>query len=390
VELPLFGQLKKSELRLGATLAAVVATRMLGLFLVLPVLMLLAADLPGYSPLAAGLALGVYGLSQAVLQQPFGRWSDRWGRRRVILAGLAMFVAGSVVAALATGMWQLIAGRALQGCGAIAGVTLAFAADHTEATRRPIVMAMIGMGIGAAFLLSIMVSVPLASVVGLSGLFWVTALLGVGGMLLALKTPGAKPEITDVPQQGGENSSIAYLCASIFLLHAMMTTLFVVLPGLLVGAYGLALQQHWKLYVPTMLGSAILVFPLLRKISQHRAESNLMPWAFALLSVPFALFSGHPALWLLGLAAALYFLAFNLLEAIMPSMVSRKSGMSGRGRLMGRFTTFQFLGAFAGGTLGGAALQGAGPQKTMLAAALVCIAWAWVSRLALRGADASR
>lgn len=363
---------------------------MLGLFLVLPVLVLLASEMPGYTPIAAGLALGVYGLSQAVLQQPFGRWSDRWGRRPVILVGLALFVAGSVVAAMAEQMWVLIAGRALQGCGAIAGVTLAFAADHTQAERRPVIMAMIGMGIGAAFLVSIMISVPLASLFGLSGLFWLTAGLGLGGMALAMGTPAPTARRADVRQAGGTKAGIGYLCASVFLLHALMTSLFVVLPGLLLGRYGLPLSAHWKIYVPTMLASVMLVFPLLRWLSRKQAEASAMAWAFALLSLPFAVFSRDPSLWVLALAAVLYFLAFNLLEAVMPSLVSRKSGAVGRGRLMGRFTTFQFLGAFAGGLLGGVALQTLSAQGTMLAAALVCIAWAWVSTVVHRRARASQ
>ncbi|HSM68484.1 MAG TPA: MFS transporter [Xanthomonadales bacterium] len=379
--------MERTELKLGVTLAAVIATRMLGLFLVLPVLVLLAADLPGYTPLAAGLAIGVYGLTQALLQQPFGRLSDRWGRRRIILLGLALFVAGSVLAALADGMVWLIAGRALQGCGAIAGVTLAFAADHTGAARRSTIMAMIGMGIGAAFLVSIMVSVPLASLVGLRGLFWVTAGLGVLGMALVMGTPGGRPAVSVNLQESEQDSGIAYLCASVFLLHAMMTTLFVVLPGMLLEVHALQLPQHWKVYVPTMLVSVLLVFPLIRWASLKQAEQSLMPWAFALLSVPFALFSTELSLLALGLAVVAYFLAFNLLEAVMPSLVSRRASPAGRGRKMGRFATFQFLGAFAGGILGGGLMQAAGPEATMLAAALVCIAWAFVSRIVLKAGN---
>jgi MFS family permease len=380
----LFRDLEKSELKLGLRLAGVVATRMLGLFLVLPVLVLLAADLPGYTPAMAGLALGVYGLTQATLQQPFGRLSDRWGRRQVILLGLALFVAGSVVAALAEQMWVLIAGRALQGCGAIAGVALAFAADHTHPDRRPVVMALIGMGIGAAFLVSIMVSVPLASVFGLPGLFWVTAGLGLLGMVLVLGMPGGAPDVSDLRQPAGEQSPIAYLCASVFLLHVLMTALFVILPGQLLRTYGMPLPVHWQIYVPTMVASVALVFPLLRMAARRSAEYALMPWAFAVLSVPFALLSAGPSMWVLVVAMIAYFLAFNLLEATMPSLVSRKSGVSGRGRMMGRFTTFQFLGAFAGGSAGGIALQAVGPEATLLSAALVCMAWAWVSRLVLK------
>jgi len=177
----LFGQLNSAELRTGLTLTGVIAFRMLGLFMILPVFMLLAQDMPGFSPAKAGLAVGIYGLTQAALQQPFGKLSDYFGRRPVMIAGLAVFALGGALAAMADSMGMLIAGRALQGCGAIAGVALAFAADHTRPKNRSVIMAIIGMGIGASFLLSMMIAVPLSTLLGLSGLFWLTALLGVWG-----------------------------------------------------------------------------------------------------------------------------------------------------------------------------------------------------------------
>ena len=179
-----FASLHSTELKLGLKLAGILALRMLGLFLVLPVFMVLASEVPGYTPALAGLAIGIYGLTQAVLQQPVGWLSDHWGRRRVMLLGLGVFAAGGVVAAMAPSMLWLIIGRGLQGCGAIAGVALAFAADHTRPEKRSLIMAMIGMGIGASFLLSIILSVPLASLLGLQGLFWFTAALGLLGMVL--------------------------------------------------------------------------------------------------------------------------------------------------------------------------------------------------------------
>jgi MFS family permease len=383
-----FRQLESGELRLALTLAAVIGTRMLGLFLILPVFMLLATEVPGYTPALAGLAIGIYGLTQALLQQPFGHLSDHWGRRRVILLGLSLFIMGSVFAALAETMWALIAGRALQGCGAIAGVTLAFAADHTHPDRRPTAMALIGMAIGSAFLISIMVSVPLASVVGLSGLFWITCGLGVLGVLLVLKAPSGPPIASQNLQVSQAPSGIWTFCFSVFLLHALMTLLFVVLPGLLVERQSMELAQHWKIYVPTMLVSAILVFPLLRVIAARNIDRHLLPWGFVGLAIPFALFYRDLSMPVLMATAVLYFIAFNLLEALMPSMVSRLYTESGRGRKMGLYTTFQFLGAFAGGVAGGWLLQVVGAELTMLYTAIVCMAWAWVSRILLRGQNA--
>lgn len=379
----LFNQLNSTELRLALTLSAVVGMRMLGLFLILPVFMLLAVDMPGYTPAMAGMAIGVYGLTQALLQQPFGHLSDHWGRRKVILLGLGLFIAGSVVAAMAGSMQALIAGRALQGCGAVAGVTLAFAADHTRPGQRATVMAMIGMGIGAAFLLSIMSSVPLATALGLQGLFWLTGLLGVAGIVLVLRAPGGRPERVEVLRDSGTPEGIWPLCISVFLLHALMTLLFVVLPGLLVERQSLELAQHWKVYVPTMLVSALLVFPLLRMLGGRGKEQSMLPWGFLALGIPFLFFNQELGWFVLVMAATLYFAAFNLLEAVMPTMVSHLSPEAGRGRKMGLYTTFQFLGAFAGGAAGGWLLQLAGPDRTLFIAALLSAAWAGASRVLL-------
>ncbi len=183
---------KSRELRYAATLSGVITFRMLGLFLILPVFMILAQGIPGFTPQAAGLAVGIYGLTQAILQQPFGWLSDRWGRRPVLLLGLALFALGGVVAALAESMPWLIAGRALQGCGAIAGVAMALAADLTRPERRPVIMAIIGIGIGGAFLLSMGLSVPLATLLGLRGLFWLTVVFAIAGMVLVMTLPGQR------------------------------------------------------------------------------------------------------------------------------------------------------------------------------------------------------
>jgi MFS family permease len=379
-----FAALESSELRLGIKLAGVLALRMLGLFLVLPVFMVLAAEVPGYTPALAGLAIGIYGLTQAVLQQPFGRLSDHWGRRQVMLAGLAVFSAGGVVAALAPTMAWLIAGRALQGCGAIAGVTLAFAADQTHPDRRSVVMAMIGMGIGASFLLSIILSVPLAALLGLRGLFWLTSGLGVLGMLMLINAPAGRPSHDAVPaatrssevlHETAGTGSIWPLAISVFFLHALMTLFFVILPGNLIQRYGLQLPQHWLIYVPTMLASAVLVFPMLRGLAARSREHSALPWAFVGLGTALALFALPVPLLALFAGATLFFLAFNLLEASMPALVSHLTSAAGRGRKMGVYTTFQFLGAFAGGALGGWLLDQAGASITLWLAAAAALAW---------------
>ncbi len=383
----MFGQLDSIELRTGLTLAGVIAFRMLGLFMILPVFMLLAADMPGFSPAKAGLAIGIYGLTQAILQQPFGKLSDRFGRRPVMLAGLALFAVGGVVAAMADSMEVLIAGRALQGCGAIAGVALAFAADHTRVQNRSVIMAMIGMGIGASFLLSMMISVPLSTLLGLNGLFWLTAVLGVMGMLLVLTLPAARETKEEVLQESGGSTTVWLFALSVFLLHAVMTLLFVVLPGMLVSQFGFELEYHWRIYVPSMLGSIILVFPLLRRISARKQEKRAMPLAFLVLGGALGLMSLGESLAAMMVFALVFFLAFNLLEAAMPSVVSQLTGSSGRGRKMGLYTTFQFLGAFTGGLGGGWLLGYSGDVVTLSVAGLFCSLWAVTMLLWLRSID---
>jgi MFS family permease len=386
----LFGQLDSVELRTGITLTGVIAFRMLGLFMILPVFMLLAADMPGFTPAKAGLAVGVYGLTQAVLQQPFGKLSDRFGRRPIMLIGLALFAAGGVIAALAGSIEMVIAGRALQGCGAIAGVALAFAADHTRVQNRSVIMAIIGMGIGASFLLSMMISVPLSTLLGLTGLFWLTAVLGVMGMLLVISLPPEHIIKEEDLQEPGRSSTIWLFALSVFLLHAVMTLLFVVLPGMLVNQFGFELEYHWRIYVPSMLGSVILVFPLLRRITAKKQEKRAMPLAFLVLGLAMGLMSIGQSLAAMMVFALAFFLAFNLLEAAMPSVVSQLSGTAGRGRKMGLYTTFQFLGAFAGGLGGGWMLGSSGEVVTLSVAGLFCTTWAVAMLLWLRYTDKER
>jgi len=248
-------------------------------------------------------------------------------------------------------------------------------------------MAIIGMGIGASFLLSMMISVPLSTLLGLSGLFWLTAVLGVLGMLLVFSLPAATVVEEDVLQESGHSATIWPFAVSVCLLHAVMTLLFVVLPGMLVSQFSFELEYHWRIYVPSMLGSVIFVFPLLRRISSRKQEYKALPLAFLTLGLVLGLMSLGGSLATMMLFALVFFLAFNLLEAAMPSMVSQLTGTSGRGRKMGLYTTFQFLGAFFGGLGGGWLLGLSGDVVTLSVAGSLCALWAVGMLLWLKPGD---
>ena len=359
------------ELRYAATLSGVITLRMLGLFLILPVFMILAQGMQGFTPQAAGIAVGIYGLTQAILQQPFGWLSDHWGRKPVLLIGLALFALGGVVAAMADTMVMLIAGRALQGCGAIAGVAMALAADLTRPERRPVIMAIIGIGIGGAFLLSMGLSVPLATLLGLQGLFWLTVVFAIMGMGLVLTIPGTSlfRSKSRCSEGAFDMRPVWLLAVSVFLLHSAMTLLFVSLPPMLVNEFGFSLTEHWKIYVPAMTGSILLMLPVLRKVGSSRSEGRMLPWAFFILATRCRHPAGECKPCRTGRFAGGLFSGFNLLEAAMPSLLSRITGSRGRGRRLGIYSTFQFLGAFFGGVGGGWLLGSYGSEVALQVAA---------------------
>jgi predicted MFS family arabinose efflux permease len=259
---------------------------------------------------------------------------------------------------------------------------MALAADVTRPQRRPLIMAVIGMGIGGSFLASMALSVPLAMLLGLGGLFWLTVAFALAGVALVLTVPRSPPRVVEALEAAqGSLLPVWILSLSVFLLHSVMTLLFVTLPPMLVEDFGLSLSAHWKLYVPTMFLSVLIMLPVLRRVGANLSEHRLLPWAFIALAGSLGLLPLGAEWPVLGALITVYFLGFNLLEAGMPALLSRITGSRGRGRRMGLYSTFQFLGAFCGGVAGGALLGGVGSAAALAGAGAVCLTWGALLRL---------
>ncbi len=372
------------EKRTAVSLASIFAFRMLGLFMLMPVLAIYGDNLTGFSPLWIGLAIGAYGLTQALLQIPMGWLSDKYGRKRVIVAGLLVFALGSVVAALAESVYMLTLGRALQGMGAIAAAVLALAADLSRDEQRPKVMAVIGMCIGLSFALAMLLGPMIAASFGVSGIFWLTAVLAVVGILIVLTvvptavnrapkgdTTAALADIKNLIR----NSQLARLDIGVMLLHLTLTTVFVALPGQLI-TDGLAATEHWKLYIPVLLLGFVFMVPIMIIAIKKQKEKQAFVGSIALIvaSLMTMTLFAHSS-WAIALCMLGYFIAFNYLEATMPAMISRMSPPHQKGSAMGVFSSSQFFGAFLGGILGGFIAEVDSAQAVFAAAALVGVIW---------------
>lgn len=350
------------ERRTVSTLALIYALRMFGLFMVLPVLVIFASDYEGATATLVGVAIGAYGLTQALLQLPFGVWSDRIGRKPVILIGLTIFTLGSALAASADSIWMLIAGRALQGAGAIASTLMALMTDLTQEENRTKAMASIGASIGLSFTLAMVVGPAMASWMGLSGLFALTAIFSVAAMILlviAVPTPKQQVRSRDARafyHQLGDvvkDGQILRLSFGIFALHAILVACFVAVPVMLLTA-GLAQEAHWQVYLPVMLVSFLCMVPFIIIGEKQQKMKQVLLVAVSLLGVSLVWIAAFGQQ-LFGLVAGLwlFFLAFNILEASLPSLISKFAPAGFKGSAMGLYSTSQFLGAFVGGMFGG-------------------------------------
>lgn len=373
--------LTRSERKAAFSLAGIFAFRMIGLFMLLPVMATYGQALNGYSPQTVGLAIGVYGLVQGVLMIPLGKLSDRYGRKPVMLVGLTVFAIGAVVAALSTHIYGVIAGRALQGAGAIAGVVLALAADLTAEHRRSKVMAIIGMSIGASFLLAFGLGPMVAARGGLNAIFWLTCALALGGVALTLWGVPREPQHLAKSNQSWvqlftllKDSDLSRLSWGIFVLHAIMAATFVVLPLHLLDA-GIEKAKHGSVYLPVMVLSALFMMPLLRVAErQHRQKPFLLAMIGVLL-ITVVVTLAAPSLALIAIALCGFFVAFNFLEASLPSWVSRIVPPAAKGTAMGFYTSAQFFGAFVGGAGGGYAFAQGGAVAVSWCVVAMCLVW---------------
>ena len=336
----------------------VMATRMLGLFMLFPVMSVYAGGYSNTTPLLIGLAIGVYGLTQACLQIPFGYLSDRFGRKPMLLVGLSIFLLGSIVAASTEDILFVVIGRALQGGGAISAVLMAFLADFISEENRAKANAFVGFQIGLAFMLSLLIGPIIASSAGMSGLFWVIASLSVVAMVIVFTFPSVKPisyyKLSLPAFKEILNPQLLRLDYSVFSLHLILACGFIVMPLLLIENNIVAIEDNWRLYLPAIIISFIGMVPLIIASEKYKKTRLALLLSIGLLIISQVLFFNLDlSMGVFLILLSLFFIAFNAIEAILPSLLSRTAETSKRGLAMGVFSTSQFLGTFIGGTIGG-------------------------------------
>ena len=376
------------EKRAVFSIASLYGFRMLGLFMVLPVMSIYFGQYQHASAFLLGLALGIYGLTQAILQIPLGLLSDKIGRRPVILAGLVMFILGSVVAATADTAIGVVVGRALQGMGAIASTLMALVTDLTAEQNRTKAMASIGGSIGISFAIAMILGPVVASSFGMAGIFWLTAIMGLIGVVIIFKVVPKtfsmrqnRETQTDLQQLGYllRNPSLMRLNIGIFFLHLTLMAAFVVIPSVLVRQLAINPDQLWWVYLSLLGGGFIAMLPAMIFAEKRNAQKKIFVLAVVLMTVAMLVLGSTDGAVITVSMLFIYFASFNLLEALLPSWLSKVCPVGNRGTAMGIYSSCQFLGTFAGGIVGGFALANLGIDGLFWALGLMLLFWCFVA-----------
>lgn len=377
--------MQKHEFRAATSLAAVFSVRLLGLFMIYPVFAAYARDLTGANPYLIGEALGIYGLTQGLLQIPFGLLSDRVGRKVMIVLGLLLFAAGSAMAALSSSIGGVIIGRALQGSGAVGAVILALVADLTAEENRTKAMALVGITIGASFMVALVAGPIAASFIGVPGIFWLMVVLALVGIAI---TEFVVPNPRRVSVHRDAEAVPALILAvlrdrqllrlnfGIFALHAMLTASFLVVPGLLGATLNVPVRDQWFVYLPVLLVSVAVMLPAIVVAEKYRRMKGVFVGAVAGLAVSqLMLYFGAGNLFVLLAALVIFFSAFNVMEASLPSLITKVAPAEAKGTAMGLYSSAQFLGIFVGGIIGGFAHQHGGDGGVFVLTTALALAW---------------
>lgn len=380
--------MNKQERIFALKISSIMAARMFGLFMIFPVFSVYANEYTSTTPYLIGLAIGVYGLTQALLQIPFGYLSDQVGRKPILVVGLVIFFIGSVVAAQSTDIIGVVVGRALQGSGAISAVLMAFLADYISPEQRAKANAFVGVQIGVAFMLSLLVGPIVTVKFGISGLFWFIGALSIIALIIVFLLPHTKPKtqykLSVINLKKILTRDLLRLDLSVFSLHLVLTCAFIVMPLLLVNNNIIEIKDNWQMYLPVILLSFAGMLPMIilaEKFNKHKA---MLLVAIGILIVSQILFYNTTLNYnSFFIIMTIFFIAFNALEAMLPSLISRVASTDKRGLAMGMFSTSQFMGAFMGGVFGGWIYNKFGLNSVFLFTTFIAIIW-WVTMLTMK------
>ena len=363
------------------------ATRMMGLFMIFPIFSVYANNYTSVTPLLIGAAIGAYGLTQAFFQIPFGYLSDKYGRKPLLILGLIIFFIGSIVTATADDIFQVVIGRALQGAGAISAVLMAFLADYISENERSKANAFVGVQIGVAFMLALLLGPVIVYQIGISGLFWTIAALSIVALLVVTTLPHAKPKkqytLSIENFKRILTPALLRLDFSVFALHLILTSAFIAIPIFLVVNNILSIQDNWQIYLPVIILSFLGMVPMIIVATKYQKTKTIFLLAIFLLALSQMLFYqtalNYATFFII---LTLFFTAFNALEALLPSLIAKTATSDKRGLAMGFYASSQFLGAFVGGISGGWIYHTLGLNSVFLFTTFIALIW-WLIALSM-------